>query len=293
MSIENLPATLDGLSVQEEMRATGQIMSGNDGLGLPSLRVNYDDEDQDGNKIPRGSWTVYGEDGQVFADSVLFRPILTTIQYNHYDSDEGKTRATSIHGSGFDSEFQDSAGGFKCGKLSKQQFKELTEAEQAIQKDIKCSKVFFGLVTVAGVNTKGKKSKVADLPCVFYARGTHFMPMADYVEKLHRTNTPMRSVQISMDLNRQKNGGVTYWEVNPTTKQDGLELSAAINGVYGEFLATIKAENESIMSKWTTAQKKKGDASMEKISASATSGDKIMEGQSDDLTIDLDDEIPF
>lgn len=292
MSLENLPANIDTLDTAALMRMTGQTMSGQSGVGVPSLRVNYDDEDQDGNEIPRGSWTVYTDKGQVFAKSVMFRIMLATIQYNHYDADEQKNVSTSVHVQGFDGEIPDSIGGFKCGKVSKKQLAELSEAEQKVQKSIKCAKVLFGLVSLSGTNTKGEEVEINNLPCVFYARGTHFMPMSDYIADLERHNTPMLTVTINLDLDRKKNGGVTFWEVNPSTEEKDVPVTKDDHTVYEAFVQTVKAENDEIMAKWKASRAVEGEKAMKNIATAVSTPNDlnddisdIIDGQSEELNI--------
>ena len=106
----NLPTDYATLDQRDFLSATG-MGSDDFGLGLPSLRVNYDDQDNDGNSIPRGQWSLYKDGVRHFAKDVSFRVMYATYQYSHYDATEGKTLSQSIHFSRFGEEVYDSTGG--------------------------------------------------------------------------------------------------------------------------------------------------------------------------------------
>ena len=60
--MENLPEILniESMSAREVNRLTGFDQE-ESALMIPSLRINYDDEDDQGNKIPRGEWLLSSE----------------------------------------------------------------------------------------------------------------------------------------------------------------------------------------------------------------------------------------
>ncbi len=247
----NLPTSFEGVSDSELMAATGQ---GEEyGLGLPSLRVNYDDEDDDGNKIPRGQWVLYCDGGPIFAPNVDFRVIYATYQYSHYDAEEGKTISKSAHFMDFREEVYDTAGGMKCGKLPRKTFETLSKAEQDMQRKIKLSRVLFGLVDIAGVDKKGKKAKVAQIPCVFYARGTNYMPLSNLLQDMLKKRVVMQRTLINLALKREKNEGVTYWEAVPTITEEHIDLTQDDFELLKNFAASAEAENEEVYGKWKKA----------------------------------------
>lgn len=259
----------------ELMRLSGQ---GDEGFGnnLTSLRVNYDDEDDDGNKIPRGQWTFFSKDtGKVYAKEISFRQFLGTYQYSVFDKKTLKNTGTSVHFEKFGDEAPDSNGGMACGKLRKKQIAELSDAEKLKQKDIKLSRVLFGTITCDGVNPKGEAVSVENLPVVFYARGTNFMPMADYLETLKKANIPAFTTWTRLALKREKNEGVTYWEVVPTRAEQAKIDNKVDRDLYQRFFDTIKEENKMILDKWSKARSKHLAPEMEAVGASVVDGDFI------------------
>lgn len=254
----NLPANLEELDAHALAKLTGQ-KEDRTGNSLPTLRVNYDDQDGDGNDIPRGQWSCYLSDGRrVFAKKVSFRVFLTKYQYSHYNSDKQEFVSVSVYFDKFGDEAPDTAGGFKCNKVTRKQLADLTDAEKLIQKEIKASRVCFGLLSVEGVNPRGEPVSTENEPVMFYARGTNFMPMSDYIKTASASEGWLGAVKTKLSLKREKNGNVTYWTVVPETAdtikygKDDLELLRM-------FYDTVEAENKEILEKHWEAQKKKDE----------------------------------
>ena len=173
-----------------------------------------------------------------------------TYQYSHYDATEGKTLSQSIHFSRFGEEVYDSTGGFKCGKVSRKKFETLSKPEQEIQKKIKLARVLFGLASLKGVDVKGQPVVLDNTPCVFYARGTNFMPMTELLQEITKAKQVPQKKLLSLSLKREKNEGVTYWEVVPTIADENVEITEGDYSVIKEFALTVAAENETIFAKW-------------------------------------------
>lgn len=251
---DNLPANLAELDTKELAKLTGQTED-RTGNMLPTLRVNYDDEDDDNNSLPRGQWSCYTSSGKrIFAKEVSLRIFLTKYQYNHYDQDASEMVSTSVYFSKFGDQAPDTAGGYKCNKVTKKQLKELSEAEQAVQKQIKCSRVCFGLLTAEGVDQLGEKVSVTDEPVIFYARGTHYMPMSDYIKKTSNAEGWLGGVVTNLSLKKEKNGSVTYWIVVPSMVKT-IKPSEEDLAMLRQFYDTVEAENKSIVEQFYSAQK--------------------------------------
>lgn len=252
----NLPANLETLNSQELAALTGQK---EERLGnqLPSLRVNYEDSDDDDNPLPRGQWSCFLSNGsRIFAKEVQLRIFLTKYQYNHYDADKQETVSTSVYFDKFGDEAPDTAGGFKCNKVPRKKLDELSEAEKATQRQIKCSRVCFGLLTAEGVNPRGEEISVEDEPVVFFARGTNFMPMADYIKSASATEGWLGGVVTNLSLKKEKNGSVTYWTVIPET-QGTVSYGEEDFEILKSFYETVAAENKAVVEQHVDAQQKK------------------------------------
>jgi hypothetical protein len=289
---DSLPVDLDVTSNHDLMVMLGQKQE-QTGSGLPTLRVNYDDENAAGVAVPRGKWTAWTDDGvQVFADTASFRIMASAYQYSHFDNDEGKMVSTSIYFQGWNEEIIDDIGTLKCGKLSKKDIDNLPPAEQKEQKKIKCARVLFGLATLAGKDADDNKVTITDLPCAFYAKGTHFMPMTGYIDDLSQDNILMPTINTTLNLDRKKNGKVTYWEVVPS-RGDAQKLTKADIELVQSFSDTIRAENDAIIDKWKSAKVKLGESSKDVARDWQEPLNDVTPPSPQHLDADMDDEIPF
>lgn len=278
MSEENLPSVLKDGSQKEIMLMTGQS-TGYEANPTNTLRVNYDDEDSDNRSIPRGQWTMFVDGKQVFAEEVSLRIMLTRMQYSHFDQDKNEHVSSSIYFTSYSDECPDTAGTFRCGKPTKKELQKLPEDEQAAFKAIKLSKVIFGFVSCEAKTADGEDVSVKDHPVLFYARGTHFMPMAEYLEGLTSQGILMMGVNTKLKLNKKKNGAVVYWEVDPEvadTVEINLEKDTA---TLQELMTWINAENDAILEKWQEIRAK-GDGTIDTTA-------KVI-----NLENDFDDDLP-
>lgn len=250
----NLPANLDTLDTKALMELTGQTQAF--AKGHPVLRVNYDDATEDGLEIPRGQWTITTPEGQpIYAKTCQFVPILCTLQYNHYDEVKQQVSSTSVHFQSWSDEIIDSSGGLKCGKVTRREFAKLPPEEQAKQKKIKLSKVIHGFLTMTGVDPLGEKKTVENLPVVFYARGTNYMPMDGYFESLAKKGLPMQGRVAELSLKRLRNDGVTFWEVVPVAGAEAPVTNDTFEAIK-TFAEGIAEENKAITEKWQKARSK-------------------------------------
>lgn len=286
---ENLPALYEQ-SESQLLEALG-FKHTQFGNGLPLLKVNVDDEDENGNTIPRGQWSLYGEDGRVFGKKASFRPYYAAYQYSHFDSNTMQLISKSIFFQNFSDEVFDTVGTYKCGKLPRKQIKTLTDHEQELQRKIKLAHTFFGLASVEGTNPKGEKAKVVDVPCMLVCRGANYMPMTEFFESLNRVNIPPYSVVVELDLKREKNGGVTYWTYQPDVIKEGLKLTTPDFELIKKFIDTVAAENKDVFELW-----RKQNVSVKRGTKTITNGstvDAALNDSVDDLVKGKSDVSPF
>lgn len=256
---ENLPTNIEDYT-DEMLLALAGLGQGT-GSSLPSLRVNYDDEDDDGNEIPRGQWVIWSDGGPVFSKEVQFRILYQAMQYSHYDVDEGKQISKSVFFRGFDEEIYDSIGTEKCGRVTKKVFETLTKAEQKDQKKRKLARVCFGTVSMTGVDKRGEAATIENLPCVFYARGTNFMPITEALNDMEKQKVVPQRVTMLLSLLRHKNDGVTYWQVVPSYDGENTKLVEEDLALIDAFHKTVVAESEEVYEAWRKANIKNGAGS--------------------------------
>lgn len=194
--------------------------------GLPRLSINHSAEAEDGTSLPRGKWMIRDpeQDGKtIFADDVIVQFLVKRFSYAVWDNDENKFSVQTVHTSSMNEIFYDSAGGYKCGKLSKPEIEALPKksAEAVAQAAIKCNQILYGIATIKkGVDTEGKKATCEDVPFVWYAKGMSFMPVADYLKVLQKQKKDFYTVKTSLGAPERvaKGKNVFYHANQPTTE---------------------------------------------------------------------------
>jgi hypothetical protein len=264
----NLPATIEGLSDDDIMEMTGQT-SGKSRPAFPLLTINPTDETDDGDSIPKGTFSIYvnSTEDMVYGTPVRFRPFINAYQYRVYDAKEKKTINKSIIFKSWNDEKFDELGGLACGKLPRKKYATLNKVEQAEQDKIKCKRYMYGTVSFEGVLkvAKGSKSEpvkvqVDNLPCLWRTGGSSFKPVQDALDQFTNAKKQMFNHQLVLTTKREKTGTNVYYvplmepdlqTVLPLTKED-LELMR-------RFQAQIVQENNEIMDKWRQASSKRAN----------------------------------
>lgn len=255
--VTNLPVLAEASN--EELAVALGFKQNFQGPLLPTLRVNYEDEDQDENPIKRGDWSINYEGTPVYAKEVVVRLMFSRFQYSHYDLTEGKTICTSVFFENFGDEIPDTCGGFKCGKLTRKEQADISPSEKELQRKIKLSRVMFVLATMNGKDAKGNKVTVEDYPCIFHARGTHYMPVGDYIDELVRLGNLPMAVLTKFSTKRKKNEGVTFWEVVPENSGD-VPFTADDYKIVKDFAALVESENIRIMDEFVQKHDKRKES---------------------------------
>ena len=89
MSDNNL-VNINKMSNEQIMQAIGQDDGSSSGTNIPRLTINRTPEDDDGNQLPVGYFSTYDSSiGQnVYGKPITLRPLISAIQYMHYDADK-------------------------------------------------------------------------------------------------------------------------------------------------------------------------------------------------------------
>lgn len=222
---------------------------------MPRLSINHSAENADGDDLPRGKWMVTDQDGvTVYADEVLFQPLLKRFSFSVWDNDENRFSTQTIQAPSMNSIFYDSVGGEKCGKLPKPEIEKLKKgsAEAVAQASIKCNQIFYGLATIKkGVNEKGKKAKCENVPCIWYAKGMSFMPVADYFKVIDKQKRTMCKTLVALGKpERHANGTNVYYSAGELTTDGDAPFGTLEQATFGEFAKMINGFNQKIMAEY-------------------------------------------
>ena len=253
----------EALSKEEIMRMTGQDDGSIISTGTISrLTINRAAEDDDGNQLSSGVYTVYDSaiQAKVYSTkdtAIQFRPFINAYQYMEYDAENNNYPCSSVVFKSWKDEPIDTNGGVRCGKVIGKAKEQLTQAEIDSQRNIKCYRLVYGLVSMTGATATGDATTVDALPVLFRVTGSNFTPIGESLKSLKGRDSLMQNHLLNLTTNRKKAGSNVYYvsQVNidnkeiPFTQKD-LEHMDMFNDLIAE-------ENTRVSTKWQTANSNK------------------------------------
>jgi len=261
-----IPTDVSSLSDSELMKLTGQLdNTSQEGSVLSRLSINYQTEDENDNPLPRGQFTLKVDGDSVYAKTATFRPFMRMFAYSYWDNNE-EVFTSSVQRPSLGDQFPDSHGGYKCGKLSREQLEALAEndSQRVIQSSIKCNQVMYGVADMEGKKSDGKDVSLKQIPCVLYAKGVNYIPMSTTLKSLATQKKPMIRNNLLLSTKKQKSGGNTFFAMDIKIGES-VAMSEQDADLLKEFAAVTKSVNEGVMEKHRTAvkqQTKDGDHSL-------------------------------
>jgi len=252
---------LNTMSKQEIMKAIGQYSGGSERENIiPRLTINRNPEDDNGNQLPIGHFTVYDsrENKNYYGKAVTLRPFISGLQYMHYDPEKTEYVNRSVIFSSWKEEAIDIQGGTKCNKVPYKERDRLTAEELAVQKQIRCYRLIYGLVSFDGVDAEGNAKKVTNFPVMWRVTGTSFKPVSDAIIELENKDKLMFTCTFKLESKRQKKGSnVFYVPVINANAEANLKMSKEDVDTLQVFQNSIRAENEEVARLWKSAKGKK------------------------------------
>jgi len=265
--------------------------SSGSGNFTPTLKVNYDEEDADGNEIKKGLFMVTNQDVTVYAKTVKFRPLTQHFQWMQYDDVAKKvTNKTILVPTLFD-EARDEKGTVKCGKPSSKDLK----ANPALAKkyeDITTFRRVHGLVSYTGEDAKGGKHTIENMVVCLTLKGANFSPFEEeFFSKIGKAR--IWEYDLDLSVTREKNGASTFFVIHFSTDfANKVQLNRAVFDTAVAIQENIDKSNEEIEAKYFKALRNKdSDADAENIMKDV-SGNRPGKFSAD-LNADMDDDIPF
>ena len=268
---ENQVASFDQLNQNQIMEMIGQDV-GQTGTGLPRLTINRQPEDDEGNKLPVGTYAVYdsGIESMVYGKPATFRPFLNAFHFMEYDAEQNKFSKRSVIFKNWKDDPIDTSGGSRCGKVPFKERDKLSKSELDHQKNIKCYRLVFGMVSIDGVTSKGTKVSVKDKPVLWRVTGSNFTPVGEAIQSLKNRKKLMFNHTLSLDTERRKAGSNVFYVSNIKVNQMEVTFTKENMELMQKFQETIATENEDIVSLWKDANKSKNNGN-DKASAKIVS----------------------
>ena len=242
------------------MERTGQDSGSSISSGPPKLSINRTADDDDGNLLPLGSYMVYVADiGEyLYGKPVTLRPFICAMQYMEWDSEEKKYSNRSIIFKNWKEEAIDANGGTRCGKLPQKSRTDLTPQETAEQKNKRCYRLVYGLLTMNGVKANKEKHRIENFPVLFRVQGTSFAPVNMAVETITRRKKLMHNCSFTLTSKKQTQGGNFWYTPDIKVNTDvNLELDKQSIETFEVFEKIIEEENKEVFEEYKQARSKK------------------------------------
>ena len=250
-----LPENLSKVSTEDMMKLTGQMDYSKTKSSLGRLAINHASEDNEGNNLPRGWFSLYTSEETVYGEKASMRVFMRTYSYFVWDNEQAAFSCQTVQAPSFGGDFYDTEGGLKCGKLDRKTLEALPKdsPEWAVQKSIKCSQNLYGLVSFENAkNRSGGKTTVKDVPCIWYAKGANFSPVNDCLRSLGRQNQPMWLINIGLSSVRKKKGGNIYFHAE-LTPQKTVTHCEEDDVLLRQFMESVKFYNDTVMKAYQLA----------------------------------------
>ena len=257
--LNNFLTAFDSGDEEALMKMSGQSeQDSGPRLGLPRLTINYEAETEEGLSLKRGAWRIWNGSAVVYADKVQFRPLMRTYEWSVWNQEEGKFSCKSVQRTGLSGEFPDTAGGNKCGRLSRQEEEQLPSDDPRVllSRSVNCNQVIYGVLSAADATlADGTPAPVEELPFVAYFKRSGFRPVREFIDQqLTRKKILMQKAVIEMGTDKHKNGGVVYWTPKLSLVKE-VSISDADKELIKQFAETVKGHNDSVMQEYRGAAK--------------------------------------
>ena len=182
--------------------------------GLPRLAIEQQNENKEGDTLPKGSFRLRVGEQTVYSKEIEARFFVRYYSYDLWNQDNPEDSIRTVLAPSLSDDFPDTSGGNKCGKLAKDEIANLStnSLEHAIQKSIKCTLVIYGTITKAegAATADGEEVDLKGTPFIWSARGSAFMPVNTYIREVP-SNKIMFGQKVKIATKRNVNGSVIYY----------------------------------------------------------------------------------
>ena len=182
--------------------------------GLPRLAIEQQNENKEGDTLPKGSFRLRVGEQTVYSKEIEARFFVRYYSYDLWNQDNPEDSIRTVLAPSLSDDFPDTSGGNKCGKLAKDEIANLStnSLEHAIQKSIKCTQVIYGTIIKAdnAATADGEEVDLKGTPFIWSARGSAFMPVNTYIREVP-SNKIMFGQKVKIATKRNVNGSVIYY----------------------------------------------------------------------------------
>jgi len=253
----------DALSKEEIMKMTGQDDGSVISTGtIDRLTINRAAEDDDGNQLSAGVFSTYDSsiESKVYSikdKPVQFRPFINAYQYMEYDPDNNNYPCSSVIFKSWKDEPIDTNGGIRCGKVIGKDKEQLTQIQIDAQRNIKCYRLVYGLVSMDATTPTGEPVKVEAMPVLFRVTGSNFTPIGESLKSLKGRDSLMQNHLLNLTTIRKKSGSNVYYVSQVNVDNREVPFTAKDLEQMDMFNALIAEENTRVSTKWQNANSNK------------------------------------
>lgn len=247
------------MSNEDIMKAIGQD-DGSSTPSLPRLMINRNPEDDDGNRLPIGSFVIYHNDAgeNIYGKPIKFRPFISAMQYMEYSAEEEAYLSRSIIFKNWKDEPIDTVGGVRCGKVPFKDRANLSADELADQRSKKCYRLVYGEVTFTGKTASGADYEVKDYPVLWRVTGTQFNPVGNALKSISQRKKLMFNCLLTLETEKKKAGANVFYIAKIAVDADaGIKLTKADEDTLRNFQELIDTENTEVFELYKQAKKGK------------------------------------
>ena len=220
--------------------------------GLPRLAIEQQADNDDGEPLPKGSFRIRLDNNTVYAKEITVRMFVRYYSYDLWNQNSPEDSVRTVLSPSLSDDFPDTSGGMKCGKLNKQEVEALStnSLEHAKQKSIKCTQVIYGVIAGAkdATDTTGEAVDLKGTPFIWSARGSAFMPVANYIREVP-SNKIIFGQKVSIATKRNKNGGIVYY-VPAFDKPQPVKIVDEDVETLNTFMKDIEKWNERVLKQY-------------------------------------------
>jgi hypothetical protein len=247
------------MSNEDIMKAIGQD-DGSTTPSLPRLMINRNPEDEEGNRLPIGRFSVYHTEAgeNVYGLPVKFRPFISAMQYMEYSAEEQAYLSRSIIFKNWKDEPIDTIGGVRCGKVPFKDRVNLTSDELADQRSKKCYRLVYGLVSFIGKIANDTDFEVKDYPVLWRVTGTQFNPVGNALKSISQRKKLMFNCILNLETEKRKSGANVFYIAKIGVNADaGVKLTKTDEDTLRNFQEVIENENTEVFELYKQAKKGK------------------------------------
>ena len=242
---------------------------------LPILKINYQEEDADGNEIKKGLFVLGNTpDKAVYAKEVKLRVFGDFMQYLHYDADaEEVVNRSIVHRMG--DEPMDEKGTVRCGRPAGKEYHALSDDQKKKYTGITCFRYLYGIVSFEGETSTGEAKTIENVPCLFRTKGASFLNFTnEVINGCSAKNLQFQQVESTLTTQRHKKGSVTYFTPHFAPDFSNiLEIGPTDVETMKYILSMIKDTNDQIRTKHDDAIRAKNNVSAEAVVTDAISAE--------------------